>query len=95
MPKYFFHIHDGLSFPDEEGTDLTDLAAARLEAAQLAGQMMKDDSQAFWNGEDWSVQVTDEASMTLFTLHFMSVQAAATRSAKPLVAVPPTPSHWA
>ena len=92
MPKYFFHIHDGQSFPDEEGTDLANLAAARLEAIQLTGQMLKDDSGAFWNGEDWRVQVTDEAGMTLFTLHFMAVQAAATQSAKPLLAAPPAPS---
>ena len=92
MPKYFFHIHDGQTFPDEEGTELADLAAARLEAVQLTGQMLKDDSQAFWNGEDWRVQVTDEAGMTLFTLHFMAVEAAAIRAAKPLLPASPEPS---
>ena len=56
------------------------------------GQMMKDDSQAFWNGEDWRVQVTDEAGMTLFTLYFMAVQAAAIRPATPLLTAPPAPS---
>jgi len=92
MPKYFFHVHDGQSFPDQQGTDLANLTAAQLEAVQLMGQMMKDDSQAFWNGEDWRVQVTDEGDMTLFTLHFMAVQAAAIRSATPLLTAPPAPS---
>ena len=75
MPRYFFHIRDGVSYPDEEGVELPDLDAARSAAAKLAGLTLHDDHETFWKGEEWRVDVTDEAEMILFSLHFMAVNA--------------------
>ena len=35
MPRYFFHLRDGLDVPDEEGRELPDLATARACAMDL------------------------------------------------------------
>lgn len=32
MPRYFFHVYDDIIAQDEEGLELPDLAAARLNA---------------------------------------------------------------
>ncbi len=33
MPRYFFHVEDGKAYPDEEGTELSDLDAARIHVS--------------------------------------------------------------
>lgn len=39
MPRYFFHLLDDLDVPDEEGTELPDLEAARAHADSQARLM--------------------------------------------------------
>jgi hypothetical protein len=73
MPRYFFHVHDGASFPDLEGTELPDLAAARREAVLSSAQLLTDNPDQFWDGEAWSMQVTDESGATLFVLQFAAM----------------------
>jgi hypothetical protein len=79
VPRYFFHVHDGAELPDEDGTELPDLASARNEAVRLAGASLKDHAQAFWNEEQWSIDVTDEDGLMLFSLTFFATNAPATR----------------
>src|SRR3954465_15020039 len=70
MPRYFFHVHDGYSSIDEEGTVLSSLQAAREEAVQAAAGILRDSGQKLWTGEPWRLEVTDMAGNLLFTLHF-------------------------
>jgi hypothetical protein len=42
MPQFFFNIINGKSIPDEEGSELPDLAAAHEEALEPIAQIMKD-----------------------------------------------------
>jgi hypothetical protein len=42
MPRFFFHIHDDLDCPDDEGTELPDLAAAEESATSEARLLMCD-----------------------------------------------------
>lgn len=81
MPRYHFNVHDGSSALDHHGTDLSDVDAARRQAAQLMGRMLCDDPDAFWNGEEWHLDVTDERGLILFRLLFMATDAAARRPA--------------
>ena len=81
MYRFHFNIHDGSSTPDEDGTELPDIDAARRQAAQLMGQMLCDDPDMFWNGEEWHLDVTDERGLVLFSLLFATVDAAAKRPA--------------
>lgn len=81
MPRYYFNIHDGSSSLDENGTELVDIDAARRQAAQLMGEMLCDDPDAFWNSEEWHLDVTDERGLILFSLLFAAIDAAAQRPA--------------
>ena len=68
MPRFFFHVADSVLVPDEEGTELADLAAARVEAVTVAGAMLRDHAPEFWNSGEWKVIVTDEDRLILFSI---------------------------
>jgi hypothetical protein len=70
MPRYFFHVHDGTSDPDLEGTELPDIYAAQAEAIRASGEMLSDLGAKFWNGAEWKMEVRDETGRHLFTLRF-------------------------
>ncbi len=78
MPRFFFHVHDGATDQDEDGTELPDLTAARKEAVRLAGELLVADSAKFWDEEHWSIDIADELGLVLFTLTFFATHAPAT-----------------
>jgi hypothetical protein len=75
MPRYFFNIHDGKSIIDEEGTELPNWQAARIEAIGLAGHILKDEAHRIALGEDWRIEVTDHTGLILFQMTFQVVEA--------------------
>ncbi|MBP0446696.1 hypothetical protein J8J14_18120 [Roseomonas sp. SSH11] len=79
MPRYFFHVQNDQALPDNEGTELPDLLAARVNAVKLAGEILKHHAETFWTEGEWSLKVTDESGLTLFTLYFLAVEAPITR----------------
>lgn len=81
MPRYFFHIDDGLSARDDEGTELRDLAVAKCEAVKLAGQLICDTAGGFWDRQEWKLTATNEEGLTLFCLHFVGIEAPAVMGA--------------
>ena len=76
MPRYHFHV-DGGSTPDAEGTELDDLATAKCEAVKLAGALICGAADTFWDTQDFSMTVTDEDRLTLFTLDLIATESAA------------------
>lgn len=46
MPRFFFHLHNDVDCPDDEGVELPDLEAARVHASRTArftaGETVKD-----------------------------------------------------
>lgn len=70
MPRYFFHIHDGFSTLDAEGTELSDLRRAQIEAVSFAGKVIADDARRMKFGDNWALEVADEGGVVLFTLAF-------------------------
>ncbi|RWP11009.1 hypothetical protein [Mesorhizobium sp.] len=73
MPRYFFNVSDGAYFPDKEGSELPDDAAARTEALAASGEMLKSvvrNSANFWNGEEWLMEVVHESGTTVATIRF-------------------------
>ncbi len=71
MPRYFFHIDDGVSIPDPTGVELPDLSAARAEAVKASGTILADLDGDFWKiGSPWVMSVTGETGQLLFSLHF-------------------------
>ena len=75
MARYHFHI-DGDDFPDE-GRELASLTEAKCEAVRLAGRVICEDAEKFWDKGEWSMTVTNGDGLTLFTLTFYGTEAAA------------------
>ena len=70
MSRFFFHVFDGQDMLDDVGTELPDIAAVRREALATAGQILQEEDDAFWSGEDWRMHVVDEAGQEVLTLRF-------------------------
>ena len=61
MPVYHFNVYDGSDMPDLEGTELPDLKTAQSDAVKLAGRLLLDEPETFWDGTDWHMEVTNDA----------------------------------
>jgi hypothetical protein len=70
MPRYFFNVIDGRSIIDNQGSELAGLKEARVEAIQLAGAILRDEGDTFWNGEEWHMDVTDASGLSVLKLRF-------------------------
>jgi hypothetical protein len=70
MPIYYFDIKDRTDFPDEQGSDWPDLAAARIEAVRYSAEVLKEMPERFWHAEQWTMTVSDHNRVRLFTLSF-------------------------
>ena len=64
MQRYFFHLKDGHTALDSEGTELVDLDAARQEAVRFSGEVLREGTgDSLWQGEPWEpwrLWVTDQ-----------------------------------
>jgi hypothetical protein len=78
MPRYFFHVMDGVTYPDREGTDLLNLLEARREAVRYAGALLLKEAETFWATGEWNMRVTDENDLFLFELTFFASNSPAT-----------------
>ena len=74
MPRYFFNVSDGSRTPDLEGVELRDLGAAKLEAAHLFAQIVRDDGARVWSSGAISVYVENQAGDVLAMLSFTAVE---------------------
>lgn len=79
MPCFHFNIDDGKAQPAFEAVELESLAVAKCEAVKLAGRIICESADQFWERAEWDMVVTDEGGMTLFELHFMGMEAPAAR----------------
>jgi hypothetical protein len=70
MPRYFFHVMDGYSDRDAEGTELPDIYAAQHQAVRTSGEILREMGAKFWDGTEWKLEVADEHGQTLFILRF-------------------------
>jgi hypothetical protein len=70
MPRYFFHVIDGRSIIDNEGSELASLREVRIEAIHLAGSILRDEGDKFWSSEEWHMNVTDASGLSVLKLRF-------------------------
>ena len=68
MVRYYLHVHDGSSAPDEEGVELRDVNAARAEAIRASGEILRDCRPETLDGSEWRMTVTDQEGRNVFTL---------------------------
>ncbi len=66
--KYFFETHDGVTYPDDEGTDLASLELARVEAVRVMADFLSEKPEEFWRSKGLELTVQDHRRETLFTL---------------------------
>jgi hypothetical protein len=88
MPRYFFHIQDGISSRDTIGTELPDVYTAQAQAIRFSGEILRELGAKFWDGTEWKLEVTDEQGRTLFILHFSAEERVPTTDTRP---APDTP----
>lgn len=77
MPRYYFHTEDGTSHPDEQGTELPGLDAARAMAIRTLGELLRDAPQTFQADMSLRLIVSDSDGSRLFELDVRSVEAPA------------------
>ena len=70
MPRYYFNVFDGLTLLDEEGTELIDINAARMEALQVAHGLIESAARRADLGEGWRIEVVNGAGDILFRMDF-------------------------
>ena len=76
MPRYFFHVLDGYSTRDTDGTELPDIYAAQHMAIRTSGEILRDMGAKFWDGTEWRLEVSDDRGRVLFVLRFSAEEAA-------------------
>jgi hypothetical protein len=77
LPRYFFHLAGAVEVPDDEGSELADLEAAKCEAVQLIAQTLCDQPRSFWEADAYRVTTTDENGLILFTVEMIATLSAA------------------
>ena len=76
MARYFFNV-DGESTHDDEGVELESLAAAKCQAVKTSAALICDSAKRFWDRRDFSMTVSNANGLTLFSLMFIGMDAAA------------------
>ncbi len=83
MPQFFFDITDGVFTPDFVGTQLSDIASARVHAIALSGDLLNGHTDRFWGGEEWMIEAKDDCGLVLFTLVFRARDTPVSRRSDP------------
>ncbi len=70
MPRYFFHVYDDIIAEDEEGVELPNLAAARLNALRGARDLIGEQvRRGYFVLSHW-IDVVDEQGKKVLTITF-------------------------
>jgi hypothetical protein len=76
MPKFYFHLHNDVDAPDEEGKELPDIDAARAYAEANAvftmSETLKEDARINLRHH---IDIEDEHGKVLATVRFRDVVA--------------------
>ncbi len=67
--RFYFHTEDGRCYPDQQGTELPDVASACVEASNVLGDFLKQEPREFWQHDSLSLKVSDQTGLVLFTLN--------------------------
>jgi hypothetical protein len=70
VPRYFFHVYDDVIAHDDEGLELPNIAAARLNAIRGARDLIAEQVRhGYFVLSHW-IEVLDEKGETVLTLPF-------------------------
>jgi hypothetical protein len=59
MARYFFNLHDGISLPDDVGTEHSDIESARTEAIEAVAERLKGAMLKKPDTSAWLMDITD------------------------------------
>jgi hypothetical protein len=83
MPRFFFHVCNGIIKLDAVGTELRSLGHAKVEASRLAAAVLLETPHAIWHGKDRSIEVVDEVGLIVFVIHIKVIEAPVFKPAPP------------
>jgi hypothetical protein len=70
MPRYYFNVlNTDPTIIDDVGEELPDTEAAWRQATTTAGEIFKDIDGRLRPGQEWALEVTDEARRPLYLIH--------------------------
>ena len=75
MPKYYFNVHNVNPSAGDLGEELPDNEAAWRRATVIAGSALFKDNGMFRPGQEWALEVTDEARKPIFFIQIAAWQA--------------------
>jgi hypothetical protein len=78
MSIYYFEIFDAKPVIGCVGEDLPSIAAARYFALKYAALLLCNQSEIFWDGEEWLMTVKGANRLTLFTITICATAAPST-----------------
>ncbi len=81
MPRYHFNVHDGLYDPDPDGVLLFDMDAARIQAAIMAAEILREKCSEIWRNQELKLEITDDVGLHLFSLIILTINSPAGCSA--------------
>ncbi|TXN24000.1 hypothetical protein [Methylobacterium sp. WL9] len=73
MPRFHFNVYDGKANIDSDGTDFDTWEDARVGAICSIGYELMDDAKRIALGEEWRMEVTDDAGLVLLRLDFSMI----------------------
>ena len=74
MPRYYFNLHNVSPSASDLGEELPDNATAWHATVIAAAALFKDDGM-FRPGQEWALEVTDEARKPIFFIQIAAWQA--------------------
>jgi hypothetical protein len=75
MPRYYFNVlNTSPSIIDDVGEELPDNEAAWRQATMTAGEIFKDVDGKLRPGQEWALEVTDEARSPLYSIRIEAKQ---------------------
>jgi hypothetical protein len=75
MPRYYFNVlNTSPTIIDDVGEELPDKEAAWRQATITAGEIFKDVDGRLRPGQEWALEVIDEAQKPLYLIHIEARQ---------------------
>jgi len=83
IPRFRFHLADGLRETDPELAHFPDAESAKMEAARFAGELLQSQPSALWAKGQWRVEVTDENNVLMWSVTVIAVDTPASADETP------------
>lgn len=71
MPRYHFAVIGPADASEPRVLEFSDMAEAKSESLKLAGTLLADVSETFWDKPEWMLIVRDDEGLTLFQLQVL------------------------